>query len=82
MTLSELSQAAHKLAKEYYEKDDKTAVNELGKIEDEVDKNCAGLYGISNEELEEIKKTLQILREGGVIAADAEEGSSEESSDD
>jgi hypothetical protein len=62
--LSELSQRAHEIAKRYYEQQDSSAQDELRKIEDEIDKICAALYGISDEELDEIKKTLRILTEG------------------
>ncbi|MEM4647955.1 MAG: Eco57I restriction-modification methylase domain-containing protein [Candidatus Pacearchaeota archaeon] len=62
--LSELSKKAHELAKKYYEQHDLVAWEELKKVEEEIDKTAAKLYGISDEELEEIKKTLRILKEG------------------
>jgi hypothetical protein len=52
--LAMLSKEAHRLAKE-----DKK--DELKKIEEEVDRLVAQLYGITNEELEEIKRNLAIL---------------------
>lgn len=75
-TLSELSQAAHKLARKYYGEKDEGAVKELRKVEDEVDKTCARLYGINDKELEEIRRTLQILREGESEEAEDEESPS------
>jgi methylase of polypeptide subunit release factors len=73
VTLSELSQAAHKLARKHREEKDEGALDQLRKVEDEVDKTCARLYGISDEELEEIRKTLQILREGESKEIETEE---------
>ena len=35
---------------------------ELKEVEGEIDKAVAGLYGITDEELEEVKKTLGILK--------------------
>jgi methylase of polypeptide subunit release factors len=72
--LSELSKKAHELAKKYYEQNDLVAQAELKKVEEEIDKTVAKLYGITDEELEEIKKTLKILKEGEV----GEEEESEE----
>jgi type I restriction-modification system DNA methylase subunit len=66
LKLSELSKKAHELAKRYYEQNDEDAKKELEKIEEEIDKTVAEIYGISDEELEEIKKTLKILKEGEV----------------
>ena len=62
LKLSELSKKAHELAKKYYEQNDLVAQNELKKIEEEIDKTVAKLYGITDVELEEIKKTLKILK--------------------
>jgi hypothetical protein len=64
--LSDLSKKAHELAKKYYEQNDEDAKKELEKIEEEIDKTVAEIYGITDEELEEIKKTLKILKEGEV----------------
>jgi SAM-dependent methyltransferase len=61
--LSELSRRAHEIAKRYYEQQDFAAHDELKTIENEIDTICATLYGISNEELDEIRKTLRILTE-------------------
>ncbi|MFH8119861.1 MAG: N-6 DNA methylase [Candidatus Aenigmatarchaeota archaeon] len=73
--LSELSKKAHELAKKYYEQNDLVAWEELKKVEEEIDKTVAKLYGITDEELEEIKKTLRILKEG---EAEEEESEDEE----
>jgi hypothetical protein len=75
LKLSELSKKAHELAKKYYEQNDLVAQAELKKVEEEIDKTVAKLYGITDEELEEIKKTLKILKEGEV---EEEEESEEE----
>jgi len=34
----------------------------LKDVEGEIDKIVAGLYGITDEELEEVKKTLRVLK--------------------
>ncbi|MDI6903082.1 MAG: N-6 DNA methylase [Methanocellales archaeon] len=60
--LSELSRKAHELAKKYYEQNDLQAQEELKEVEDEIDKTVAKLYGITDKELNEIKKTLKILK--------------------
>lgn len=66
LKLSELSKKAHELAKKYYEQNDLVAWEELKKVEEEIDKTVAKLYEITDEELEEIKKTLRILKEGEI----------------
>ena len=38
------------------------AREELKEVEEEIDKTVAGLYGITDEELEEIKKILGVLK--------------------
>ena len=38
------------------------AREELKEVEDEIDKVVAELYGITDEELEEVRKTLRVLR--------------------
>jgi hypothetical protein len=38
------------------------AQEELKEVEEEIDKIVAELYGIADEELEEVKKTLRILK--------------------
>jgi len=62
LKLAELSKNAHVLAKRYYEQKDLEAREDLGKVEEEIDKTVAGLYGITYDELEEVKKTLRVLR--------------------
>jgi len=52
--LSALSKKAHQLASE-------NNTYELSKVEEEIDKTVAELYGITDEEIKEIKKTLKIL---------------------
>jgi len=66
LKLSDLSKKGHELAKRYYEQNDEDAKKELEKIEEEIDKTVAEIYGITDEELEEIKKTLKILKEGEI----------------
>jgi len=64
--LCEVSYEAHKVAKEIYvEKRDDLKEN-LQQIEDEIDKLVSKLYGITDEELDEIRKCLKILMEGEV----------------
>ena len=60
--LAELSKRAHTLAKRYYEQNDLEAREELKEVEEEIDKVVAGLYGITDEELEEVRKALGVLK--------------------
>jgi hypothetical protein len=60
--ISELSKKAHGLAKRYYEQKDLEAREELKEVEEEVDKAVAGLYGITDEELEEVKNALGVVK--------------------
>jgi hypothetical protein len=46
------------LAKRYYEQKDLEAQGGLKEVEEEIDKTVAGLYGIADEELEEVRKTI------------------------
>ncbi|MCK4398603.1 MAG: N-6 DNA methylase, partial [Methanophagales archaeon] len=62
LKLAELSKRAHALAKRYYEQKDLEAREELKEVEGEIDKIVAELYGITGEELEEVKKTLGVLK--------------------
>lgn len=71
--LSELSKKAHEIAKEIYENKKEELKPELNEIEDEIDKLVAQLYGITDEELNEIKKCLRILKEGEIEEEEAEE---------
>ena len=56
--VSELSKRAHGLAKRYYELNDLEAREELKEVEGEIDKIVAELYGITDEELEEVRKII------------------------
>jgi hypothetical protein len=60
--VSELSKRAHGLSKKYYEQKGLEAQEELKNVEEEIDKIVAELYGITDEELDEVKKTLRILK--------------------
>ena len=60
--ISELSKKAHVLAKRYYEQKGLEAREELKGVEEEIDKTVAKLYGITDEELEEVRKTLGVLK--------------------
>lgn len=64
--LSELSKKAHGLAKQYEQKG-LEAREELKEVEEEVDRAVAGLYGITDEELEEVRKALRVLK-GEIVA--------------
>ena len=66
LRLAELSKEAHKLVSECKE-------DELTKVEYEIDKIVAELYGITDEELEEIRKSLAILRGEEVEEEEVEE---------
>ena len=60
--VSELSKRAHELAKGHYEQGGLEAREGLKEVEGEIDKIVAELYGITDEELDEVKKTLRILK--------------------
>jgi len=62
LKLAELSKNVHALAKRYYEQNDLEAQEELKEVEEEIDKIVAELYGITEEELEEVRKTLRVLK--------------------
>lgn len=72
--LSELSKKAHGIAREIYEEGREDLRDDLATVEEEIDRKVAELYGITEEELKEIKKCLRILKEGEV----EEEGGEEE----
>ena len=74
--LSQLSQKAHEIAKKIYEENREDLKEDLKKIEEEIDKTVAELYGITDEELKEIRKCLMILKEGEI--PEEEEESEEE----
>jgi SAM-dependent methyltransferase len=73
LKLSELSKKAHELTKRYYEENDLISQEELKKVEEEIDKTVAELYGITHEELEGIRKCLMILKEGEIFEEKSEE---------
>ena len=62
--LSKLSQKAHEIAKKIYEENRENLKKDLKKIEKEIDETVAKLYGITDNELKEIRKCLMILKEG------------------
>ena len=60
--LSSLSKNAHALAKRYYELNDLEAREKLKEAEEEIDRAVTELYGITDEELEEVKKALGVVK--------------------
>lgn len=60
--LAELSKNAHGLAKRYYEQNDLEEQEELKEVEGKIDKIVAGLYRITEEELEVVKRALRVLK--------------------
>jgi len=60
--IAELSKKAHELAKEIYENGREDLKAELAKVEEELDKAVAELYGITEEEFKEIKRVYDILK--------------------
>ena len=60
--LFSLSKKAHALAKSYYELNDLEAREELKEVEEEIDKIVAELYGITDDELKEVRHTLRVLK--------------------
>jgi methylase of polypeptide subunit release factors len=64
--LSDLSMKAHTLSQKYHEKDDQSAWGDLRRIEEEVDAVTAKVYKLSDEELVDIKKALEMLKSGNV----------------
>jgi len=59
--LSALSQRAHKLAPLAFN-GDKAAQNELRRVEEDIDRAAAQLWGLSEEELAEIRRSLEELK--------------------
>jgi hypothetical protein len=59
--ISQLSKTAHTLAEKYFEQNDTSAYEELKKVESEIDKLVSELYGITDEELIEIRRCLAML---------------------
>ncbi len=70
--IAELSRRAHELAKLVHSGKDGSARSELERIEDELDRTVAQLYGITDEELAELRRLLRILG-GEAEAEEAEE---------
>jgi len=68
--ISKLSKKAHEIARKIYEENREDLKENLKKIEEKIDKIVAQLYGITDEELEEIKKCLMILKEGEILELD------------
>lgn len=66
--LSNLSKKAHKLAQRYYEKKELVALEKLKEVEEDNDKKVSELFGINEEELQEIKRTILILKEGKEVS--------------
>jgi len=60
LRISELSKRAHGLAKRYYEGKDLEAGEKLNVMEVESDKVVVGLYGIVDEELEDVRTALGV----------------------
>ena len=60
--MAELSKNAHALAKGYHEGNDLEAREGLKEVEEGIGKIVAGLYGITDGELEVVRKTLRVLR--------------------
>jgi hypothetical protein len=73
--LSELSKKAHEITREIYEEEREDLKEDLARVEEEIDKKVVELYGITENELKEIRKCLRILKEGEV---EEEEGKEEE----
>jgi hypothetical protein len=72
LKISDFSSKAHRLASKYYDENDTTAYEELRKVEAEIDRLVAQVYGITDEELREIKRCLAIL-EGEEVGGEEEE---------
>ena len=62
--LSELSKSAHEIAKQIYDEKREELKSELDNIENEIDDLVAKLYKITEEELDDIRNCLRILKEG------------------
>jgi len=58
--LSSLSKQAHDLAKRYYEQNDVEAHEELKDVEAEIDRIVAYVYGITDDELKEVKRDANL----------------------
>lgn len=71
--ISKLSKRAHEIAKKIYEEGREDLKEDLRRIEGKIDKMVARLYGITDEELFEIRKCLKILKEGEIEREEVEE---------
>ncbi len=62
LRISELSKRAHGLAERYYEGQELEAGEKLREVEEGIDKAVAELYGITGEELEDVRNALGFER--------------------
>jgi type II restriction/modification system DNA methylase subunit YeeA len=62
LNLAQLSKKAHVLARKHYGQNDQGVAEELKQIEDKIDNIAAEIYGMTTEELADVKKTLDILK--------------------
>jgi SAM-dependent methyltransferase len=61
--LSDLSRRAHEVSSRLAAKpDDKEAKRELAEVEDQIDRAAAELWGLTDAELAEIRKALEVMR--------------------
>jgi hypothetical protein len=74
--LAELSEAAHDLATEYFEKKSLTAKQELSRTESDIDSTVGQLYGLTKVQLNEINRNLEILEKGQIDIEEALDDSS------
>jgi methylase of polypeptide subunit release factors len=73
MRIMELSKKAHEISKKICEESREDLKEDLRKVEEEINRAVAQLYGISDEELEEIRKCLVILKEGEIYEEKSKE---------
>ncbi len=73
LRISELSKKAHEIAKKIYEENREDLKEKLKDVEEEIDETVAKLYGITNDELKEIKECLMILKEGELEEEETED---------
>jgi hypothetical protein len=74
--LAELSKKAHLLAVEIHERSDFSARDRLQVIEGGIDQVLAKAYGILDDELDEIRNTMKILKEGEGLEEDVNSSNS------
>ena len=60
--ISELSKEAHELARRYYERGDLHAYDRLKMIEKQVDETVSKVYGITEDQLREVRRCLAVLK--------------------